>query len=74
MTSASMYQVALTRGHETRLFSIRDTTAGWELIEAANHRTVRTVSYTDWHRVERAIALIEIDAVALERDGWSRIP
>ncbi len=66
-----MFVLKLGRGDETRSFSLRTATlAGWELSEEANRRPVRTVRYSDWHRVERAIAIIRLQAATLERDGW----
>ncbi len=66
-----MLVMQLARGTSTLSFSIRDTgTGGWELAEDRDQRRVRTVKYTDWHRVERAAALINLEVAGLERDGW----
>ncbi|HSL21325.1 MAG TPA: hypothetical protein VK886_07315 [Vicinamibacterales bacterium] len=62
----------LARGARTCCFSIRDTRGqGWELTEERDRRTVRTVRYTDWHRVELAATLISLEVAALEREGWT---
>ena len=68
-----MFAVELRRGQETRRFSLRVAagSAGWELSEETNHRTIRTVRYTDWHRVERAITLMRMEAATLEENGWA---
>ncbi len=66
-----MFALELVRGEETRSFSLDDTgAAGWELTEKANGHPVRTVQYSDWHRVERAISLILLEADVLEQAGW----
>jgi hypothetical protein len=66
-----MLFMQLARGASTRCFSIRDAgIQGWELTEEQDHRPVRTVRYTDWHRVERAAALINLEVADLERSGW----
>jgi hypothetical protein len=66
-----MFVLELRRDTETRSFSVRDVgLKGWRLSEEANRRPVRTVLYNDWHRVERAIALIRFRAAALEKEGW----
>ena len=55
-----MFRRTLTKTHHTRLFTIQKLTdAGWELRIEQDSRTVRTVRYSDWHRVERAMGSIE---------------
>ena len=67
-----MFVLELRRGTETHRFSVTSSRpAGWLLSEQSNRQTIRTVRYRDWHRVERAIALIRHDAAALEQQGWS---
>jgi hypothetical protein len=66
-----MFMIHLSRGTETRCYSVSDPgTHGWELNKEENSRIVRSIRYTDWHRVERAIALIHLEAATLEREGW----
>jgi hypothetical protein len=66
-----MFVLELRRGTETRSFLVSSERAGWLLSEQSNRQTIRRVRYHDWHRVERAIALIRHDAAALEEQGWS---
>jgi hypothetical protein len=67
----TMFALELRRGQEVRTFLVRNAgLSGWELSEEANRRRVRTVRYRDWHRVERAIALIRFEAASLAREGW----
>lgn len=65
-----MFMLQLSRGEQTRQYVVRDRIEGWELEERENWRTIRSVRYQDWHRVERAIAVIRFEAESLERDGW----
>jgi hypothetical protein len=68
---AFMFVRILTHGPHTRQFTIRDAgDAGWEVREQQDDRITREVHYTDWHRVERALAGFELEAALLERDGW----
>ena len=47
-------------GHTTRV-TITRSPAGWNLREERDDRIVRNVKYSDWHRVERAIQVFELD-------------
>jgi len=40
-----------------RIIVTRAAKLGWEVREERDDRVVRLVTYTDWHRVERALAL-----------------
>lgn len=69
-----MLMVELARGASTKAFAIREAgMEGWELTEDADFRRVRTVRYIDWHRVERAAALIQREVADLERQGWTLV-
>jgi hypothetical protein len=50
-------------GHLTRVTVTHDT-AGWELREERDDQEVRRLRFTDWHRVERTLRTIEIEAAA----------
>ncbi len=45
-------------GHIRRVTVIRSG-VGWEIREERDSQVVRTSRHTDWHRVERALRLIE---------------
>jgi hypothetical protein len=47
-----------TEGH-TRRATVTRAEAGWLFREEDDTRLVRQVTYTDWHRVERAIRQFE---------------
>ena len=44
----------------TTVTVIRNTHGGWEVREEHDSKVVRQVSYTDWHRVERAVQAISL--------------
>ena len=44
---------------------------GWSVCEEADDRVLIRAHYHDWHRVERTMALFDLKAVALERQGWT---
>jgi hypothetical protein len=48
-----------TRGRHDRRVTVTITPEGWAVREEKDSQVVRSVVYTDWHRVERAIDLFE---------------
>jgi hypothetical protein len=46
-------------GHTTRVTITRRET-GWRVIEERDRKMIRDVTYSDWHRVERAIHVFEM--------------
>jgi len=47
---------------------VKRGTKGWELKEELDNRVVRETTYTDWHRVERAVRAFELRAEESESD------
>jgi hypothetical protein len=68
-----MFSKVLTHAGHTRTFSIDVLFSGWELRVAEDSEIVRRMSYTDWHRVERAISAIEREVSTLEAQGWQPV-
>ena len=56
-------------GHVRRFF-IGGTGAGWEVRVEQDSAVVRRACYTDWHRVERALATLSLQVSELEARGW----
>jgi hypothetical protein len=58
----------VTREHvqsgNTKRFTITRAPKGWEVKEEHNSRLIRHTHYTDWHRVERAMQVFDLQAVA----------
>jgi hypothetical protein len=56
-------------GHVSRLSVSRRADAGWEVREERDNRVVRRAQLTDWHRVERALQVFEMQRLADEAAG-----
>ena len=66
-----MFAKELSRAGHTRKFSIRDLGAsGWEIRDEQDDRVLKQVCYTDWHRVERALSMFNLQIDELEDAGW----
>ena len=57
-------------GHVKRFLINRLGREGWEVREEEDRQVVKQVCYTDWHRVERALNLFNIEIGELESKGW----
>jgi hypothetical protein len=69
-----MFNTQLTQDGHTRRFCIqRARDDGWEVVEEADSRVIRRMQYHDWHRVERALAAMSAEVLALEDQGWQPI-
>lgn len=66
-----MYARLLRKAAETRAFTVCDAgTDGWEVLDEKDSAVLKRVRYTDWHRVERAIASFAMEATTLREAGW----
>jgi hypothetical protein len=66
-----MYARLFRKANQTRRFTITDIgTSGWEVREEEDSRVLRSVHYTDWHRVERARMAFACQAIDLANTGW----
>jgi hypothetical protein len=54
-----MFTTPMIRAIQGRRFSVTMTPEGWAVREEQDDRIVRAVTYTDWHRVERALLAFE---------------
>ena len=67
-----MFVFRLRCADHVRHYSISAGSAGWE-VKLEEDRTLRRLDhYQDWHRVERAMALFEREAMELTERGWHR--
>ncbi len=64
-----MFTNQITRDLPGRRFTVTVTTAGWAVREERDSHIVRTITYTDWHRVERAMQRFERAADRPEGSG-----
>lgn len=54
-------------GHVARFSVSRSASAGWEVREERDDRVVRRAQLTDWHRVERALQVFELQKPSADR-------
>jgi hypothetical protein len=60
-------------GH-TRAFVVDEADdRGWEVREEEDHQVVRRTWLRDWHRVESAMAKFAVQALQLQRAGWTEV-
>ena len=71
-----MFNKLLTRAGQVRRFTVdaRGGGDGWEVRVEQDSAILRRQSYTDWHRVERALTLMEDEVLELEEHGWQLLP
>jgi hypothetical protein len=69
-----MFAKELRQAGHTRKFSIIDKGyAGWEVRDVQDDRVLKEICYTDWHRVERALHMFNLQIDELESKGWATI-
>ena len=66
-----MFSVSLQRDGHLRRYSISVSgSAGWEVTLEADRQLARHNHYHDWHRVERARAVFDLEVSQLTARGW----
>ena len=66
-----MFDKELTQAGHTKRFTISDAGSSvWEVKVEQDSQVVRSVFYTDWHRVERAVLVLSMQVSELEENGW----
>ena len=66
-----MFARSLRNAVHIRRFTIRPVDAsGWEVRDETDGDVLKRVLYSDWHRVERAIAAFSKEAETLRAGGW----
>lgn len=66
-----MFAINLRHAEQVRRYSISASgSSGWEVRLEEDRMLRRCDHYRDWHRVERAQALIEREASDLMSRGW----
>jgi hypothetical protein len=46
---------------------------GWEVREEEDHRIVKRMWMSDWHRMENAMMRFGLEATQLQRAGWVEV-
>jgi hypothetical protein len=71
-----MFSISLRNDDDrTRSYSISSLgNAGWEVKLEQEGELTRHVYYHDWHRVERMLALFQLEVSNLTEHGWRETP
>jgi hypothetical protein len=71
-----MFSISLRNDDDrTRSYSISPLgNAGWEVKLEQEGELTRHVYYHDWHRVERMLALFQLEVSNLTEHGWRETP
>jgi hypothetical protein len=67
---SALLTARLVRANRVRSYHIRRTSAGWEVSAREDERLVEARSYSDWHRVERALEKFRYEIAELRAQGW----
>jgi hypothetical protein len=66
-----MFDVSLRHADHVRQYSISHASpSGWEIKSEEDRTLLRHSLCTDWHRVERTVALFRHEVDELVADGW----
>jgi hypothetical protein len=66
-----MFSIALRHAEHTRKYRVSPSdTSGWDVTLLEDLQPVRQVHYDDWHRVERAMATLQLEVRELTARGW----
>jgi hypothetical protein len=69
-----MFNIELSNAGHSRRFAIGHLpVGGWELLIEEDEAVVSRIRYTDWHRVERALAGVARLISELEARGWRQL-
>jgi hypothetical protein len=63
-------QLTSSDGHVHRFLIAPHGALGWEVREERDDLVLRRARYTDWHRVERARTVFELQSSSLRDSGW----
>jgi hypothetical protein len=66
-----MFSICLRHADHVRRYSVSTAQpSGWEMTLEHDRRLTRRLRFDDWHRVERAIAMLESEVSDLTARGW----
>ena len=70
-----MFHLSLQCADHVRRYSIMPVRPfGWEVKLEEDRELRRNDFYEDWHRVERAMALFQLEVMHLTENGWQLMP
>jgi hypothetical protein len=66
-----MFSIALRHEQHTREYAVSASQpSGWELTLREDLERTRRTHFNDWHRVERAVAVVRLEVAGLTARGW----
>jgi hypothetical protein len=66
-----MFSIALRHEQHTRQYAVSASQqSGWELTRQEDLGRIKSVHFEDWHRVERAVAVVRLEVEDLTAKGW----
>jgi hypothetical protein len=66
-----MFSIALRHEQHTRQYAVSASQpSGWELTLQEDLERTKSVHFEDWHRVERAVAVVRLEIEDLRSRGW----
>jgi len=66
-----MFSIALRQNAHTRKYRVTPAAeSGWELTMTEDLKPTKHVHFEDWHRVERAVAALQLEVLELTANGW----
>ena len=66
-----MFSIALRHEQHTRQYAVSASQpSGWELTLQEDLERIKRVHFEDWHRVERAVAVVRLEIEDLTSRGW----
>ncbi len=66
-----MFSIALRHEQHTRQYAVSASQpSGWELTLQEDLERIKRVHFEDWHRVERAVAVVRLEIEELTSRGW----
>ena len=69
-----MLSIVLRKAEHTRRYFVSALSdAGWEVKLEREGELTRHIYYRDWHRVERALAIVRREVSELTARGWQEI-
>jgi N-methylhydantoinase B/oxoprolinase/acetone carboxylase alpha subunit len=72
MKETELFERNLSFDGHTRRFLIESKGGeGWEVREEQDSAVVSAKIYDDWHRVERARSVFQVEIVTLTEQGWT---
>ena len=69
-----MFSIILRKADQIRRYSVSSANeAGWQVTSERDGEPPHQTCYRDWHRVERALAILRLEVSELTARGWSEV-